>query len=137
MIANANCASGSQALDQGVGADGNHPCQAQLADQLSLFQFLQGKPAEAEANARRSLAIIQTHFPPGDPAVCMCQLRLGSILFSERPPSHYTSSFVSAMHPFAASSTSNKLCSIVRGPCRVSWQDIIETSIKWTQLFVH
>lgn len=74
---------GCQALDQGVGADGNHPCQAQLADQLSLFQFLQGKPAEAEVNARRSLAIIQTQFPAEDPAVCMCQLRLGSVLFSE------------------------------------------------------
>ena len=83
MLYGCGYAAGSQALDQGIGADGNHPCQAQLADQLSLFQFLQGKPAEAEVNARRSLAIIQTHFPAGDPAIGMCQLRLGSILFSK------------------------------------------------------
>lgn len=76
-------AAGAEALDEGIGIDSNHPCQAQLTDQLSLFQFLQGKLPQSEANARRSLAIIQNHFPAADPAVCMCQLRLGSILFSE------------------------------------------------------
>ena len=79
------CCAGSLALDQGMGGEGlaNHPRQAEIYDQLSLFQFLQGKLPEAEVNARRSLAVIQNHFEMEDPAVGMCELRLGTILFSE------------------------------------------------------
>lgn len=73
---------GSVALEQGMGLDSSHPRQAEIIDQLSLFQFLQGKLPEAELHARRSLAIIQDHFDVDDPAVCMCELRLGVILFS-------------------------------------------------------
>ncbi|DBA92536.1 TPA: hypothetical protein ACH3X1_002766 [Trebouxia sp. C0004] len=73
---------GSVALEQGMGTESSHPRQAEILDQLSLFQFLQGKLPEAEMHARRSLAVIQNHFEIGDPAVCMCELRLGAILFS-------------------------------------------------------
>lgn len=73
---------GSVALEQGMGSASSHPRQAEILDQLSLFQFLQGKLPEAEMHARRSLAVIQNHFEIGDPAVCMCELRLGAILFS-------------------------------------------------------
>ncbi|KAA6417906.1 MAG: hypothetical protein FRX49_12139, partial [Trebouxia sp. A1-2] len=73
---------GSVALEQGLGSESSHPRQAEILDQLSLFQFLQGKLPEAEMHARRSLAVIQDHFEIGDPAVCMCELRLGAILFS-------------------------------------------------------
>ncbi|KAL3137343.1 hypothetical protein ABBQ32_006875 [Trebouxia sp. C0010 RCD-2024] len=78
---------GSLALDQGMGegvgaASTTHPRQAEILDQLSLFQFLQGKLREAEVSARRSLAVIQNHFEMEDPAVGMCELRLGTILFS-------------------------------------------------------
>lgn len=76
---------GSVALEQGMGLDSSHPRQAEIIDQLSLFQFLQGKLPEAELHARRSLAIIQDHFDVDDPAVCMCELRLGVILFSKLP----------------------------------------------------
>ena len=75
--------SGSAALEQGMGLESNHPRQAEILDQLSLFQFLQGKLPEAEMHARRSLAVIHNYFEMGDPAVCMCELRLGAILFSE------------------------------------------------------
>lgn len=68
-----------------MGVESGHPRQAEILDQLSLFQFLQGKLPEAEMHARRSLAVIQNHFEAGDPAVCMCELRLGAILFSEFP----------------------------------------------------
>jgi hypothetical protein len=71
------------ALEQGMGSESSHPRQAEILDQLSLFQFLQGKLPEAEMHARRSLAVIQNHFEIGDPAVCMCELRLGAILFSK------------------------------------------------------
>ena len=67
----------------GTGGAASHPRQAEIYDQLSLFQFLQGKLPEAEVNARRSLAIIQNHFDMEDPAVAMCELRLGTILFSK------------------------------------------------------
>ena len=79
------CRAGSLALDQGMGGEGSatHPRQAEIYDQLSLFQFLQGKLPEAEVNARRSLAVIQNHFEMEDPAVGMCELRLGTILFSK------------------------------------------------------
>ena len=79
------CCAGSLALDQGMGGEGSvtHPRQAEIYDQLSLFQFLQGKLPEAEVNARRSLAVIQNHFEMEDPAVGMCELRLGTILFSK------------------------------------------------------
>jgi len=77
--------SGSVALEQGIGSESSHPRQAEILDQLSLFQFLQGKLPEAEMHARRSLAVIQNHFEIGDPAVCMCELRLGAILFSKLP----------------------------------------------------
>ncbi len=77
--------SGSVALEQGMGSESSHPRQAEILDQLSLFQFLQGKLPEAEMHARRSLAVIQNHFEIGDPAVCMCELRLGAILFSKLP----------------------------------------------------
>ena len=66
-----------------MGSESSHPRQAEILDQLSLFQFLQGKLPEAEMHARRSLAVIQNHFEIGDPAVCMCELRLGAILFSK------------------------------------------------------
>ena len=66
-----------------MGLDSNHPRQAEILDQLSLFQFLQGKLPEAEVHARQSLAIIQNNFDDRDPAVCMCELRLGAILLSE------------------------------------------------------
>ncbi len=75
--------SGSVALEQGMGSESSHPRQAEILDQLSLFQFLQGKLPEAEMHARRSLTVIQDHFEIGDPAVCMCELRLGAILFSK------------------------------------------------------
>ena len=80
------CCAGSLALDQGMGGGGSaaHPRQAEIYDQLSLFQFLQGKLPEAELNARRSLAVIQNHFEMEDPAVGMCELRLGTILFSKQ-----------------------------------------------------
>ena len=73
-------------MDQGMGGAGSatHPRQAEIYDQLSLFQFLQGKLPEAEVNARRSLAVIQNHFEIEDPAVGMCELRLGTILFSKQ-----------------------------------------------------
>ena len=75
---------GSLALDQGMGGgSATHPRQAEILDQLSLFQFLQAKLPEAEVSARRSLAVIQNHFDLEDPAVHMCELRLGTILFSE------------------------------------------------------
>ena len=77
-------AAGSLALDQGMGGGAaTHSRQAEIYDQLSLFQFLQGKLPEAEVSARRSLAIIQNHFEMEDPAVSMCELRLGTILFSK------------------------------------------------------
>ena len=66
-----------------MGLDSTHPRQAEILDQLSLFQFLQGKLPEAEVHARRSLAIIQNHFEDRDPAVCMCEVRLGVILLSK------------------------------------------------------
>lgn len=68
-----------------MGSESSHPRQAEILDQLSLFQFLQGKLPEAEMHARRSLVVIQDHFEIGDPAVCMCELRLGAILFSMLP----------------------------------------------------
>ena len=77
--------SGSVALEQGMGSESSHPRQAEILDQLSLFQFLQGKLPEAEMHARRSLVVIQDHFEIGDPAVCMCELRLGALLFSKLP----------------------------------------------------
>lgn len=71
-------------MGEGVGAASTtHPRQAEILDQLSLFQFLQGKLREAEVSARRSLAVIQNHFEMEDPAVGMCELRLGTILFSK------------------------------------------------------
>ena len=66
-----------------MGLHSSHPRQAEILDQLSLFQFLQGKLPEAEMHARRSLAIIQNNFEERDPAVFMCELRLGAILLSE------------------------------------------------------
>ena len=70
-------------MEDGLGS--THPAVAQIYDQLALFYFFDGACAEAEQMALKSKAAVDSAFEGGedDPAVAMCQLRLGSVLLSE------------------------------------------------------
>ena len=70
-------------MEDGLGS--THPAVAQIYDQLALFYFFDGACAEAEQMALKSKAAVDSSFEGGedDPAVAMCQLRLGSVLLSE------------------------------------------------------
>eukprot|EP00891_Asterochloris_glomerata_P000296 jgi/Astpho2/296/fgenesh1_pg.00010_%23_56_t len=73
---------GVKTMEDGLGS--THPAVAQIYDQLALFYFFDGACAEAEQMALKSKAAVDSAFEGGedDPAVAMCQLRLGSVLLS-------------------------------------------------------